>query len=216
MGRKKLERFADNAASHNVIQQGKSIYDEIRSLWHAKYFKNDHDIVLELACGRGEYTVGLAQLFPERNYIGVDIKGARIWKGSQAAMEKKLSNVAFLRTQIQQIDRFFGEAEVNDIWIVFPDPQPGSERKRLTHPNFLEKYKQILKPGGVVRLKTDSDLLFQYTLDALQLRPDIRNLVYTEDLYNSKMLEEHYGITTRYENQFTGEGKKIKYLRFSF
>lgn len=216
MGRKKLERFVDNAERDNVIEPGKPIYDEIKGTWNSRYFKNDHPVILELACGKGEYTVGLAQLFPEKNYIGVDVKGARIWKGSQESIERKLINTAFLRTQIQQIDHFFKTSEVDEIWIVFPDPQPGSARKRLTNPRFLEMYKNILKPGGIVRLKTDSDLLFQYTFETLKLRDDVRDLVFTEDLYNSGLLGEHYGITTRYESQFTVEGNEIKYLRFSF
>lgn len=216
MGRKKLQRFADNAERKNVVEPGKAVFEEIKGRWRSVQFDNDHPLVLELACGKGEYTVGLAQIFPGQNFIGVDIKGSRIWKGSQEAIDRSLANVAFLRIQIQLLDHFFDEGEVDDIWIVFPDPQPGHEKKRLTHPRFLEMYKKILRAGGKVRLKTDSELLFEYTLQTLRNRIDIKDLVITDDLYHSGLLSEHFGIRTRYENQYAKEGRRIRYLRFSF
>ncbi|MCS7005910.1 MAG: tRNA (guanosine(46)-N7)-methyltransferase TrmB [Cytophagales bacterium] len=217
MARRKLQRFAANELAPNIIQPGKELFHVIKGNWREKYFQNQNPISLELACGRGEYTVGLAKLFPERNFIGIDIKGDRLWKGSTLALENQLKNVAFLRIQIQLLENFFDVGEVNEIWLIHPDPRPknADARRRLTHPRFLDMYRRILEPNGWVRLKTDNDLLFDYTLEVLQQFP-IRNLEWTRNLYESSLLSEHYQITTKYETMFVAEGHTIKYLKFQF
>jgi tRNA (guanine-N7-)-methyltransferase len=218
MGRGKSMKFADNDARYNIIQSGKELFETVKGNWGELYFKNDNDIVLELACGRGEYTVGLAREFPNRNFIGIDIKGARIWNGSGIAEKENLNNVAFLRVHIQNVEEYFAPKEVSEIWVVHPDPRPkkSDRHRRLTHPRFLEIYKNIICKDGIVRLKTDNTGLYEYTLEILNERNDIRNLEFTDDLYNSSMYAEHYGIKTRYEEEFTAEGHDIKYLKFSF
>lgn len=216
MGRRKLERFKLNAQRRNVIEPGKEIFKSIRGNWRS-FFENNNDIVLEIGCGRGEYTTGLARVFPNRNFVGIDIKGARIWKGSSVAVEEKLTNVAFLRTQIQNTEDFFAADEVNEIWITFPDPRPRErdERLRLTHPNFLKRYSNFLKNEGIINFKTDNLPLFEYTLEVLS-SPEvcIKDLIFTKDLYNSDLLEGHYGIQTTYEKKFLAQGYKINYLQF--
>lgn len=218
MGRKKLERFRQNEINRNVIQQGKDIFEHIKGTWNKEQFQNDHPLTVELACGRGEFTVGLARQYPERNFIGVDIKGSRIWKGSTIAVAEGLENVAFLRSQIEALDKFFDCEEINELWITFPDPRPreGDEKKRLTSPRFLDMYKPMIKPEGLVHLKTDNTGLFLYTLEVLQSREDVNILVSTEDFYTSEYRDEHFGIQTRYEKMFSDQGEKIKYLRFQF
>ncbi len=217
MGRKKLERFAQNAANYNVVEDGKEFYGNSKGKWQSEHFKNTNPIVLELACGRGEYAVGMAEVFPDKNFIGVDIKGARIWKGSSIAIEKGLTNVAFLRTYIQNLETFFAEKEVSEIWIIHPDPRPkeADARRRLTHPRFLEMYKRLLLKEGWLHLKTDNTGLFDYTLEVLQ-ETAIKNLVYTYDLNNSEWASEHFGIKTKYEIAFEQKGETIKYLKFQF
>ena len=214
----KQERFRQNAERRNVIEPGKPIFEQIKGKWHILYFHNQHPITVELGCGRGEYTVGLARSFPERNFVGVDIKGARIWKGSKIADEENIENVAFLRVHILEIECFFEAAEVDEIWITFPDPRPkkGDAKRRLTHPRFLDLYKKIVRKGGKVHLKTDNQLLFEYTLEVLQQRDDVYELIYTFDLYYSDLLPLHHGLQTRYEQLFIEEGKTIKYLQFVF
>lgn len=216
MGRRKQPKFAQNRASRNVIETGKPTFETIKGKWR-EFFGNDHDLVLELACGRGEYTVGLAEAYPDRNFVGVDIKGDRIWKGSQAAQAKGLDNAAFLRTLIHHLDDFFEPGEASEIWLVHPDPRPKSsdERRRLTHPRFLEIYRRLLAPGGWFRFKTDNPGLFDYTLETLQDWP-VEDLVYTRDLYRSDLLEEHRGITTKYERIFVEQGFTVNYLKFRF
>ena len=215
--RKKQKRFQDNAESRNVIEPGKEIFENIKGKWHS-FFGNDNPISLELACGRGEYTVGLAREFPDKNFIGVDIKGARIWKGSSIANVENLDNAAFLRTQIDHIEKFFEKGEVNDIWIIHPDPQPrdSDEKRRLTNSDFLDRYKNFVAEGAWIRLKTDDIGLFEYTLEVLNQRKDVTNLMWTKDLYTSDLLSEHYGIQTNYERKFLKEGFKINYLKFQF
>jgi len=218
MGRKKLERFRQNEMNRNVVQQGKDIFDHIKGAWNKEQFRNDHPLTVELACGRGEFTVGLAKQYPDRNFIGVDIKGSRIWKGSTIAIAEGLDNVAFLRSQIEVLDKFFGQGEIDELWITFPDPRPrdGDEKKRLTSPKFLDMYKPLIRRGGVVHLKTDNTGLFDYTLEVLQNRVDVEVLVSTHDFYNSPYRDEHFGIQTRYEKMFSEQGEKIKYLRFEY
>lgn len=196
----------------------KEIYIRIKGRWQADHFKNSNPLTLELACGRGEYTVGLASLFPDRNYIGVDIKGERIWKGSTVAVENNLSNVAFLRTQILLIENFFEPGEVDEVWLTFPDPRPRKRdiKRRLTNPRFLEMYKKLVRPGGFIRLKTDNTNLFNYTLEELELRNDIIDLAFTHDVYASDLRPECFDIKTRYEEAFASKGETIKYLRFRF
>jgi tRNA (guanine-N7-)-methyltransferase len=218
MSRKKLVRFAQNELNPNVIQAGKPIFEEIKGYWNEKQFQNSNPIVVELACGRGEFTVGLGREYPEQNFIGVDIKGSRIWKGSSTATAEGITNVAFLRTQIQQLEDFFGEGEISELWITFPDPFPrdGDEKRRLTSPKFLEMYKPMLKTGGIVHFKTDNTGLFDYTLELVRGREDIEVLAFTHDFYQSGMKDDHHGIKTRYEKIFSEKGEKIKYLKFRF
>lgn len=218
MSRNKLQKFAENEQSNNVIQQGKEIYEQIKGKWRELHFKNDNDIVLELACGRGEYSVGLAEVYPQKNFIGVDIKGSRFWTGSQYALKNNLDNVAFLRTYIQNLENFFAENEVNEIWITFPDPRPkdSDERRRLTNTRFMDIYKKILVPEGKIHFKTDNIGLFEYTLEEVLPQLKIQDLKYTKDLYQSEMLNLHHNIQTRYEKMFSEKGHKINYLKFRF
>ncbi len=211
-----MRRFQANAESRNVIEEGKPIFESIKGQWHSLYFQNEAEIVLELACGRGEYTVGLARVFPNKNFIGVDIKGARIWKGSQMASENQLENVAFLRTQIDHLEKFFHQGEVGEIWITFPDPRPkkSDERRRLTHPKYLEIYKKIIRKNGIVHLKTDNIGLYEYTLEQIAISPDFKVLAQTTNLYLSPWQNDQFGIKTRYELHFIQQGIPIKYLRF--
>jgi len=218
MGRRKLDKFKDNDQSDYVIQPGKDIFENIKGKWRETYFRNDNPLILELACGRGEYTIGLARVFPERNFVGVDIKGPRIWRGMKIAEEKSLRNVGFLRGHIQNLEDFFEENEVDGIWITFPDPRPKGrdERRRLTHERFLEMYGKILKPGGWLRLKTDNEGLFDYSLEVLSNWNNVLDLEYTSDLYNSELLKDHYGIKTTYEKKYLEDEIPIKYLKFRF
>ena len=216
--KRKQERFKIIAGRDNVIEPGKEIFTRIKGKWNELYFKNSNPITLELACGRGEYTIGMARLFPERNFIGVDIKGDRIWKGSSIAAEEELSNVAFLRTHILVIENFFDSKEVDELWLTFPDPRPRKRdaKRRLTGPRFLEMYKRLLKPGGHLRFKTDNTELFNYSLEELSRRDDLKNLKLTHDLYESDLRHECFDIKTRYEEIFANKGETIKYLRFQF
>ena len=212
--RNKLKRFEENQLRRNVIEQGKPILEEIKGQWHTKYFHNNNPITLELACGKGDYTVGLGRQFPNENFIGVDIKGARLYFGSVAAEEEGLDNVAFLRTKIVEIENYLADNEVDQIWITFPDPRPRDrdERRRLTNPRFLEMYQRMLKDGGLFHLKTDDRPLFDYTLEMLKQFP-IEDLVWTHDLYQSSYLPYHHGLQTNYEKRFLAQGKQINYLQ---
>ena len=216
--KRKQERFRIIEERYNVIEPSKPIYQGIKGKWAQDHFQNEQPITVELACGRGEYSVGLGGLFPHRNFVGVDVKGERIWKGSTLALEKGLQNVAFLRTQILLIENFFGPNEIDEIWMTFPDPRPRKRdiKRRLTSPRFLEMYKRLLQPQGYFRLKTDNTILFEYTLEELQSRTDITDLVFTRDLYSSDLRPECFDIRTRYEEEFAAKGEKIKYLRFRF
>lgn len=218
MSRRKLVRFAENEQNPNIIQFGKPIFEEIKGNWNEKQFENQNPIVVELACGRGEFTVGLGRVFTDQNFIGVDIKGSRIWKGSSTATEEGIHNVAFLRTQIQQLEQFFAEGEISELWITFPDPYPreGDEKRRLTSPRFLEMYKPMLKAGGTIHFKTDNTALFDYSLELVQSREDIDVIGFTSDFYQSEWKDDHFGIKTKYEKMFSDKGEKIKYLKFRF
>lgn len=214
----KLARFKIISERDNVLEPGKELYFDIKGNWNKTYFKNSNPITLELACGRGEYTIGMAERFPDRNFIGIDIKGDRIWKGSTWAVEKQLTNVAFLRTQILMIGNFFEDGEVDEIWLTFPDPRPKKRdiKRRLSNNSFLDLYKKTLRAGGTFRLKTDNTALFEFTLEQLEARQDITNLKVTHDVYNSDLASEVMDIKTRYELMFASKGEKIKYLRFEF
>ena len=216
--KRKQERFKIIEENQNVIEPSKPSYETIKGKWRSGFFNNSNPITLELACGRGEYTIGLARLFPEQNIIGVDIKGERIWKGSTLALAERLNNAAFLRTHILMIENFFEPGEVNEIWLTFPDPRPRKRdiKRRLTSPRYMEIYKGLLQAGGFVRLKTDNTQLYEYTLEQLQLRDDVTDLVFTADVYDSELKKECFEIKTRYEQEFTQKGEKIKYLRFRF
>jgi tRNA (guanine-N7-)-methyltransferase len=218
MSRKKLVRFADNDQNPNVIQSGKPIFEEIKGNWNEKQFQNENPIVVELACGRGEFTVGLGRVFTNQNFIGVDIKGSRIWKGSSTATQEGIHNVAFLRTQIQQLDQFFDQGEISELWITFPDPFPrdGDEKRRLTSPRFLDMYKPMIKSGGIIHFKTDNTGLFDYSLELVKSRVDIEVIGFTSDFYQSEWKDDHFGIKTKYEKLFSDKGEKIKYLKFKF
>lgn len=215
MGKNKLKRFAVNEQSANVIQAGKELYTSIKGNWNKVQFANNQPIVVEIGCGNGEYSVGLASHFPTKNFIGTDIKGARIFKGSVEAKEKNLTNVAFLRCRIEYILEFFNANEVDEIWVTFPDPQlrDSREKQRLTHPRFLDIYKQFLKPDGFIHLKTDSRELADFTLETLKSYSH-RELQYTFDLYNSDFLQDHKGIQTKYERMYLAKGKLINYIKF--
>ena len=218
MPKNKLQRFAELRTFENVHEflftERKTDF-KLKGKWNSEYFKNENPIVLELGCGKGEYSIGLAEKYPNKNFIGVDIKGARIWRGSKNAQEKNLHNVAFLRTQIEFIEGCFAKNEMSEIWITFPDPQPNKEKKRLTHPIFLSRYKNILQPNGVVHLKTDSAELYEFTLEVIT-ENKITLLDSTNDLNcNSEPArEEVKSIKTHYEKLFTAKGEKITYLKF--
>jgi len=214
----KLKRFKENETFPNVIQpQREKVLEgfEFKGNW-SSFFKNENPLVLELGCGKGEYTVGLAQKNSDKNFIGIDIKGARFWRGAKSAQETELNNVAFVRTQVELVDHLFGENEVDEIWITFPDPQIKYKRTkhRLTNPLFLEKYKHILKPDGIVNLKTDSEFMHGYTLGLLQgLGCEI--LYSNHDVYkNEGSPAEVLEIQTFYENQYLEKGKPITYIQF--
>lgn len=215
MGKDKLRRFAEIATFDNVIEleSGKPL----KGNWAGQQFKNNHPLILELGCGKGEYTVNLARLYPDKNFIGIDYKGNRIWRGAKTAIEENIPNVAFLRIQIENLLDYFSDQEVDEIWITFPDPQPqvSREKKRLTSPRFLEKYKQILKKGAPVHLKTDSDLLYAYTCEKISELGLITH-VQTDDLYNSRLSDEVLSIKTYYEKKYLAHNKNINYLKFSF
>ena len=199
----------------NVVQPAELMVQnfEYKGKWSSDFFHNDHPLTLELGCGKGEYTVALSAANPERNFIGIDIKGARIWNGAKKALEGNIKNAGFLRTRIDMIDNFFGAEEVSEIWITFADPQPKKQNKRLTSAYFLNLYRKFMKQGAVINLKTDSRLLHFYTLELLKAN-HIEPIVHTDDLYNSPYLDDTLSIKTFYENMFLQEGKKITYLKF--
>ena len=224
MGKNKLKKFAEMETFHNVFQPP---YEPMAGHWRDRYFQNDHPIVLELGCGRGEYTVGLAERYPEKNFIGVDIKGARMWAGAKEAEQKELKNVAFLRTNIEFITEFFAADEVDEIWITFCDPQMKKATKRLTSTYFMQRYQRIVKPNGLIHLKTDSPFLYTYTTEMLRLNP-YPVLCSTDDLYGEKsdeatvpvqgkeiaLFADAKALQTHYEKQWLDRGMSIKYIEW--
>ena len=229
MGKGKLAKFADMETYENVFQYPYSVVEhvlspkgesvaripfEMQGHWREQYFHNDNPIVLELGCGKGEYTVGLAKMFPDVNFIGVDIKGARMWTGATQAVNEGLKNVAFLRTNIEIIDHFFGQGEVQEIWLTFSDPQMKNPRKRLTSTWFLNRYRHFLSEGGFVHLKTDSNFLFTYTSYLVE-KNHLPVLVKTTDLYATASKDSiAASIQTYYEGMWIERGISIKYLKF--
>ena len=215
MGKDKIRRFAEIDTFSNVLQldAGKPYQGK----WAGEFFKNNNPVVLELACGKGEYTVNLARMFPEKNFIGVDYKGNRIWRGAKDALEGAVANVAFLRIQIENLLDYFAPGEVDEIWITFPDPQPqlSREKKRLTSPRFLSKYVHLLKTGGCVNLKTDNDDLHTYTAEKIGEMELVLHIK-TEDLYHSPYADDVLNIKTYYEKKYLKDNKNINYLKFSF
>lgn len=221
MGKGKLAKFAEMETFNNVFQYPYSVIDnvpfEMKGKWREEFFKNYNPMVLELGCGKGEYAVGMARMFPNINFIGVDIKGARMWTGAKAAIEEGLPNVAFLRTNIEIIDRFFADGEVQEIWLTFSDPQMKNERKRLTSTYFMERYRRFLVDGGLIHLKTDSNFLFTYTKEMVK-ENKLEVEMCTDDLYHATDLDEGtksiLGIRTYYESMWLERGLNIKYIKF--
>ena len=221
MSKGKLQKFAEMETFSNVFQYPFSVVEqhpfEMKGKWHEEYFHNCNPIILELGCGKGEYTVGLARMFPNINFIGVDIKGARMHKGAKEALDENLKNVAFLRTNIEIIDRFFAQDEVNEIWLTFSDPQMKNVHKRLTSTFFMERYRHFLVDNGIVHLKTDSNFLFTYTTLMVE-KNKLPILLRTENLYHDNGIDEQtkdiLSIKTYYEEQWIERGINIKYMKF--
>jgi len=217
VGKKKLFRFAEMETFDHVIQAS---FDEVfqkdyklKGNWNTEFFKNPNPIILELGCGKGEYTVGLAKLNSNINYVGIDIKGARMWRGARTAKDDNMNNVAFIRTRIDLINSFFAPEEISEIWITFPDPQPKKSHKRLTSSRFLGYYQKFVKNDGIINLKTDSAELYAYTKEVIALN-QLEIIADTADLYRSSIVDEVLSIRTFYEQQFLDKGKPITYLRF--
>jgi tRNA (guanine-N7-)-methyltransferase len=219
VGKHKLARWAELGTFNNVIQPGKETglgkNHPIRGKWNSEIFLNNHPVILELGCGKGEYTIGLSEKFPENNYIGIDIKGHRMWRGAKTAHERKVQNAAFLRTRIEFINSFFAEDEVDEIWITFPDPHTGKQNsnKRLTCPWFLNNYRNFLKNNGIIHLKTDNSDLYNYT-KGLAGRNNLQIIFATNDLHSDKAGDDILSIRTHYENLFLKEKMRINYLSF--
>ncbi len=219
MGKDKFKRFQENLTFTNLIQpEFDDIFrkdHELKGEWGAKFFKNNNPIVLELGCGRGEYTVNLAEKFPDKNFIGIDIKGARMWRGAKTATENSMFNVGFLRTRIEFISSFFAKDEVSEIWITFPDPQLKKDRvkKRLTSPEFLSLYSGFLEPNGYINLKTDSQHLHEYTKANIELNK-LPLAESCNDIYGTGYADDVLSIRTRYEGLFLADGFTITYLKF--
>ncbi|WP_375416008.1 tRNA (guanosine(46)-N7)-methyltransferase TrmB [uncultured Hymenobacter sp.] len=218
MPRIKLQRFALNAARPDIVEPGKPTYQQLAGRWRADFFHNDHPLVLEVGCGKGEYTVGLAQRHPAQNFLGLDIKGERIWRGSTRAEALGLGNVGFVRMMAHALDLHFAGRELSEIWLTFPDPRPRDRdiKRRLTSPRFLNLYAQLLAPGGLVHLKTDSAALHAYTLETLAGRSGAEVLAATQDLYaeTSADFEAAQAIQTHFEGKYRALGVPITYLRF--
>ena len=218
MAKNKLAKFAEMETLENVFQP---THEEVfrtdyklKGKWGEQVFGNDHPIVLEVGCGKREYSVGLGELYPEKNFIGLDIKGARMWTGAKTAKEKGMKNVVFLRTHAEELESIFAPREVSEIWITFPDPQMAKARKRLTGTRFLSLYRKFLKEDGLIHLKTDSPFLYQYTAELVKVNHLPVN-VNTDDLYGVGVDDKILGIKTFYERQWLSRGKTIKYIQFS-
>jgi tRNA (guanine-N7-)-methyltransferase len=221
LAKRKLQHFAENATFNHFFQpswEELSAGFPMQGNWNADFFSNSNPIVIEMGCGKGEYTVDLSKKYPQQNFIGIDKKGARMWQGAKISNEENSPNVAFVRLRAENIIKVFGPAEISEIWITFPEPQPNSPRhsKRFTSPQFIERYRQILKPGGTIHLKTDSDLFYSYTLDVI--REDGHLLLYkTDDLYANQSepeIKDVVDVQTHYEKIWLAQGATIKYLRF--
>ncbi|MBE8713996.1 tRNA (guanosine(46)-N7)-methyltransferase TrmB [Sphingobacterium hungaricum] len=215
MGKDKLRKFAEIETFKNVLQKENGL--PYKGKWVKDFFGNSNPLILELACGKGEYTVNLAKLNPEINYLGIDYKGNRIWRGAKTAIEDGIENVGFLRIQIENILEFFDENEISEIWITFPDPQPqdSREKKRLTGPKFLERYKFILKPDGIMHLKTDNDGFYAYTIEQIELQ-NLPINKQTTDLYHSDLVDDVLSIKTYYEKKYLAHDKNINYVQWKF
>jgi len=218
VGKNKLAKFAEMEGfshvfqvSSHAVREGLSF--EMKGKWNELFFKNNNPIVLELGCGKGEYSLGLAQFYPDKNFIGVDIKGARLWTGAKESFQKGLNNVAFVRTDIEMIHHFFGNNEVSEIWLTFPDPQMKKVTKRLTSTNFMKLYQQFVKENGLIHLKTDSNFMFSYTCE--MVKSNHYPIIYsTDNLYSSELTDPILGIKTYYEQQWLSRGISIKYIQF--
>lgn len=217
MSKNKLQKFEDMASYPHVFQYPFSVFQEkgfeMKGKWNELFFKNNRPIVLELGCGKGEYATGLAKIYPEKNFIGIDIKGARMWTGAKDAIESGLKNVAFLRTHIELITYFFAPGEVSEIWITFPDPQMKKVNKRMTSTRFMQLYRRILSDNGMIHLKTDSNFMYRYTLEMININ-HLPVLFSTEDLYHSDPDNKILSIQTYYEQQWLERGLNIKYIHF--
>ena len=221
--RNKLEKFSDVLNFDNVVEnydyehptlyikEGQSI--DLKGKWQKEFFTQESNLTLELACGRGEYTLAMGQEYADRNFLGVDVKGARIWKGARIALENNLNNVGFLRTRIELLYHFFQEKEVDEIWITFPDPFLKKENRRLTAPYFLKMYHKILKPGGIIHLKTDDDTLYEYSLSTISTDDRIQLIYNSDDIYSGDLYIPELSFKTYYEAMHLGKGKKIKYIQ---
>ncbi|MFH0841409.1 MAG: tRNA (guanosine(46)-N7)-methyltransferase TrmB [Bacteroidota bacterium] len=219
MGKNKLARWAELGTFSNVFQPDtEGLYGKdhpVKGNWCRDIFRNSNPVILELGCGRGEYTVGLSSMFPGKNYIGIDIKGARMWRGAKTTSENRMPNAAFLRTRIEYINSYFAKDEVDEIWITFPDPHPGklNSNKRLTCSWFLNIYRNFLKENGIVHLKTDNTELFNYTRN-IAVRNNLQIICSSSDIWSGRKENDILSIRTHYENQFLAKGLKIKYLAF--
>lgn len=225
--RNKLLKFSELTRFDNVYQNfdptipqlitGLDTKVEMKGWWNKKHFKNDNPLIVELACGRGEYSLALAEKYPHKNFIGIDVKGARIWRGAKNALDQNLSNVAFLRMRIEKIANFFNSNEIDEIWITFPDPflKASKSNRRLTSAYFINEYRKILKPKGLVHLKTDSPELYEFSLEVMSEDPRI-DIIYTkDDIYAEDLYSQDLEIKTYYEIQHLGKQRKIKYLLFT-
>jgi tRNA (guanine-N7-)-methyltransferase len=217
MGKNKLRRFEENKTFKHLFQpSAEKMYKtdfDLKGKWHTEYFNNSNPIILEVGCGKGEYTTGLAAENPDRNYIGIDIKGPRLWRGGKTVEEENLTNVAFIRNKVEFLESFFEDSEISEIWITFPDPQPKKEKKRLTSARFLNIYSKILKPQGIVHLKTDSTLIYAFTKEIIACN-NTEIIEDSVDVYGSGIRSEVTNIKTHYEKKFLDADKTITYIKF--